>query len=389
VSTASLHERLRGRLEALEAGALAPVLAAWHPGAESWSPTYARLRTGPGPWAVLAFASPGRTQAVRVDLDEAAAGDTLADVVRAGPLGVARLSWAADDPALPGLAAVLAALDAPALVRYRPGQRCTVSGAAPDGGVFVKVAGDAEHLHRDAVGLWAAAHAGELGFAVARPRGWDPATSAFWQDVVAGVPAYPTLLSADGPGLARRMGAALARLAGSTVAPTARTAVEDQSARTGRTAAGVVARVPSLAGRMEAVLAGFDAWHARLRPQALVPVHGAPHAHQWLLTPDDGLGLIDFDRCALGAPELDAATLLAELDSERGLAAPVADFRTALAAGYRDGGVRLDDDLVALYLAHKRLARVRRLCWSTKPDGDRRAAAQLGLVEADLRAAAG
>ena len=41
-----------------------------------------------------------------------------------------------------------------------------------------------------------------------------------------------------------------------------------------------------------------------------MPVHGAPHQHQWLA---DGqrLGLIDFDRFALGDPELDLAVTLA------------------------------------------------------------------------------
>ena len=86
-----------------------------------------------------------------------------------------------DDPRLPGLPAVMAGPGRRTVVRYRPGRRCTIRVEDGSATRFVKVLkarADGARMHRDAVALAAAATAGRLGFAVAAPDPFDPATCA-------------------------------------------------------------------------------------------------------------------------------------------------------------------------------------------------------------------
>lgn len=183
--------------------------------------------------------------------------------------------------------------------------------------------------------------------------------------------------------VAGRLTAALAGLAIAPVRPGRIEGPPEQLARSRRAARRAVAAVPQLRGPLAAVLADLDRAHGALRPRPGVPVHGAPHMHQWL---DDGgrLGLIDFDRFALGEPELDLATFLAELDGDGARLVPMADIEAAAVAGFEDNGVPLDPARLALYRAHKRLAKVTRTACSLRPDGDERAARYLGSVETAL-----
>ena len=75
--------------------------------------------------------------------------------------------------------------------------------------------------------------------------------------------------------------------------------------------------------------AGPAAARGSAEPGPPRPIHGAPHPPQWLVD-GDALGLIDFDRLALGDPEADVAAFMeaaaAEDDGE-----PVA---AAFARGY-------------------------------------------------------
>jgi thiamine kinase-like enzyme len=130
-------------------------------------------------------------------------------------------------------------------------------------------------------------------------------------------------------------------------------------------------------------MTALRARHVELVARPLVPVHGAPHGHQWL-NDDSRLGLIDFDRFARGEPELDVATFLAELDGDSALSLPVNALEEGLREGYRDGGVELDVARLDLYRTHKRLAKVTRTAWSLRPDGDSRAERHLRRVSAVL-----
>jgi aminoglycoside phosphotransferase (APT) family kinase protein len=109
-------------------------------------------------------------------------------------------------------------------------------------------------------------------------------------------------------------------------------------------------------------------------------VHGSPHMHQWLV---DGvrLGLIDFDRFALGEPEFDLATFLAELDTERRLQTPVAAIEAALIQGFESAGIGIDAKRIGLYRVYKHIAILKRRARAVRPDAAARAERHLRAVE--------
>jgi aminoglycoside phosphotransferase (APT) family kinase protein len=135
-------------------------------------------------------------------------------------------------------------------------------------------------------------------------------------------------------------------------------------------------RVPSLASMAASLLEALSACHARLGARELRPIHGDPHAEQWL---DDGehLGLLDFEAVAWGDPELDAAVLLAELDFEDDLQLPVHQLEDAYLDGAEASGLILDRQLLLAYRGHKRLAKALRSARAVRADGDERAEAHL------------
>jgi Ser/Thr protein kinase RdoA (MazF antagonist) len=143
--------------------------------------------------------------------------------------------------------------------------------------------------------------------------------------------------------------------------------------------------LPELADDLGRILETFATRHASLSADRLVPVHGAPHMHQWLLDSDgDRLGLIDFDRFAHGEVELDIATLLVELDYEELLSETPEAIERAVIAGFEDCGVVIDRARLRLYSAHKRMSKVTREAWALRTDGERRARRHLSRIIEDL-----
>ena len=106
-------------------------------------------------------------------------------------------------------------------------------------------------------------------------------------------------------------------------------------------------------------------------------IHGAPHAHQWLDNGDQ-LGLVDFDGFALGDPELDVATFMAEIDFEDGEKAPIAAINQRFLAGYAAVAGPLDEQLLHAYRAHKRLSKALRNAYAIRNDNDMRVERALG-----------
>jgi aminoglycoside phosphotransferase (APT) family kinase protein len=290
-----------------------------------------------------------------------------------------------DDPNLPGLRCLADDPATAALLRYRPRRRCTLRISDDSGTHVVKVLADdrGEQFHRDAVELWGAAQRGELDFVVAEPFRWDSDTQSVWQGIVPGAPVAAALLASGGASMARRMGAALGTLARSDVRPSITATSDDQLRRTQRAVANAIRRVPALAGDLQEMLVMFATRHAALSPDRLVPVHGAPHMHQWLLD-DDRLGLIDFDRFAMGEIELDIATLLTELDYEEDLSDAPAVIEHAVVDGFRSAGVDVDQSRLQLYRAHKRMSKVTREAWALRTNGERRARRHLPRIVEDL-----
>jgi aminoglycoside phosphotransferase (APT) family kinase protein len=108
-------------------------------------------------------------------------------------------------------------------------------------------------------------------------------------------------------------------------------------------------------------------------------VHGALHVSQWL-EHGDRLALLDYDSLALGDPELDAATFLADLDVENRERVPVDRLGTTFLAGYEETAGPLDSRLLAAYRAHRRLEKALRVARALRPDGDRKAERRLRLA---------
>ncbi len=257
----------------------------------------------------------------------------------------------AADPALPGLAAELAA--GGRLIRYHPGRRCTVARAGEYGKVL---AGDAgPRLLEMQRSIWAAR--AEFGFAVAEPRRYDARTRTLWLAAVAGE------ANKRGQTPIVRLGAALAALHRSRLRPQARF---DPTPRTRERARELARRVPGLREDVDARLARIAALHARARPVVPVPIHGAPHLPQWLLD-GDRLGLVDFDGLALGAPEWDVAVL--EVDLGEALPYPGT----------------LDPHRLQAFREEQRIARALRAAGDLRLDGDRRAARRLSDDGATVR----
>lgn len=348
------------------------------PSARPWRREYARYHPGQDPWAVCLYEG-ANDCLLRL---EALAGPQRANLTHSA-LGPVLITEFPDDPALPGLADVMAMLERPRVVRYRPGHRCTLRGYATGGERFVKVIPGGERIYADALQLWKAFQSGEFSMTVAEPYGWHEPTQSFWQGVVHGGPALVEVLGPKAEAFVRRLGVSLGELASCKLQPSLSSAPAEHLQRTTRALSRATLAMPLLERRIEQVRIEFERRHAALPHRALVPVHGAPHVHQWLVQ-GTRLGLLDFDRFALGEPEYDLATFLAELDTERGLQRPVQAIEAALFEGFESKGARIDRGRAALYRAHKRVAKVARTAWALRADARQRAEHHLQTVEVML-----
>lgn len=380
----SVHQEFRSRLNLL-AGDAAPQLAiaavagrqAWASANWAWQRVYGRFQPDRSPYAALLYEANGpRQDLCRVevfqakDRDRAGAEPALVDPV----LGTICVTRFPSDAALPALAPMLAELPGAKIVRYRSGKRCVIRVAENGRTRFAKLFSDERgaYVHRAGVTLWQAAREHRLGFKVAQPLGWDSQARTLWQEEIAGAPIMEQLKSSAAIPLAHRLGGAAATLTNLPIVPEEIFGGAAQLERSQRYASLLRRWVPALAPALDRLLAELAEIHAVVGARELRPIHGAPHAHQWL---DDGvdLGLVDFDRMALGDPELDAATFLAEMDSEGQLQVPMARLAESFVSSYRAAAGPLDERLLKAYRAHKRLAKVVRTARALRPDGDARA----------------
>ena len=352
----------------------------------SWRRIYGKLQPQRSPWALLVFrADSGDTVGVRLlEPDDDTAITARGGPVPVGDLGVAEIMPCTQDPALPGLGSVLEALEGPRVVRYHPGSRCTVHGGLGPGGRYVKVFARETDDQRDARERWTASTSGALTFAVAEPQGWDQRSRSSWYGVVPGDPLEPRLFGPQSLSLARQVGVSLGELAVAPLSPTHTDDAAHQLRRTERALARGAAAAPALTSGLKRGLAVLTRLHDRLGPRPLVPVHGAAHPGQWLVDETGRLGLVDFDRFAWGDPEFDLASFLVEREA-LAKGRPGEEFQAAVVVGFREVAGRIDEERLALYLAHRRLARVARIGAGLRPDGEERAARALEKVEALLR----
>jgi hypothetical protein len=349
-----------------------------------WRRVHGKLRPQRSPWAVLVYEGVGGpTVQVRLLEDNDARAGGPGGALRVGNLGPVEIVSCAADSALPGLPAVLAALDNPRVVRYHPGSRCTVHGGAGSAARYVKVRADVMDDQQEGRARWAASVSGALSFAVAEPHGWDERSRSSWYGVVPGGPVHPRLFGPQGPQLAHQVGASLGQLALAPLRPTRRDDAMSQLVRTKRGLARAAAATPVLAAGLRRASDSLTRAHDRLGARPLVPVHGAADLEQWLVDDTGGLGLVDFDRFAWGEPEFDLATFVVAL---RGASPgpPTGELETAVIDGFRAVAGELDAQRFALYVLHKRLAKVARTACALRPDAEERAAPLLEELQLPL-----
>jgi hypothetical protein len=394
----SSHERYRDVLTALADDArLLPLVCeagarfgSWT-AERIWRRTHGRFLPDRHVLATIVFASDEPCQEVcRLDVVERSARgcgstDRVCDIET--DLGCVRVMRFPFDPEFPGLAAIASPGDT--VVRYHPGKRCTFRTVIGGRTVFGKVytSNSGARVYSDLASLQRARAKGELKVAIAEPLSWDHKTRTLWQTAITGRPAADELCGANGDRLAWRMGAAAASLSCTTAVP--QDVFDDRAAmaRSRRHAADLVARVPDVAGIVTATLERLDATHARFPTRERRCIHGSMHPNQWL---DAGteLGLIDFDRCGRGDPEMDAGVVLADLEALRAPAVPPAELAAAFLDGYRDAGAALRAPLVQAYRAHQLLAKALHAARAVRPDGDQQAAKVAARAEEMSREAA-
>jgi len=346
----------------------------WWASGRQWRRTFGRRFLDESRYCAMLFEAVGAPQELCLveafdELRYESAGKFVSHAI-GRQIGALRLSRFPCDPGLPTLARLLSGLDDVRVLRYRPGKRCTLSTGEDSGRRFGKVFADDRGalIHRGSEQLWDASVSGSLGFDVARPLGWDPELRTLWQGVVPGQSITATLRSDAAAAVAFRMGVACASLAVSGLEPPESFDGNDQCERTSRYAAELARWLPGRRDELNAAVECLRERHSAYGGKPALPIHGAPHAHQWL---DSGsrLGLVDFDRFCTGDPELDVATFVAETDFEDTGLVPVERINEQFVSGYESVYGPLDWPLVQLYRTHKYLAKALKAARSVSPRG--------------------
>ena len=292
------------------------------------------------------------------------------------------------DPVLTSLPGILARYPDSRVVRYRPLKRCTLTArhASRDETVFVKVFADqrGKNIFNDSRLLWNARQQRRLGFDVAEAIDWDAASQAVVLGMVKGESLTRQLFSSQGAGIAKRMGQACGSLPACGLTPALTFNRYTQYLRTQRYASELKQRLPILDRAIDRFLVTVSGYNQSLPKAPLRPIHGAPHAHQWLDS-GDRLGLIDFDRFCMGDPELDVATFVAEMDFEDPAQVPIDAINQAFMHQYEQQAGPLNLPLFQLYRAQKRLAKALKAARSVRQGAMDRATRHFHFAAACLQ----
>jgi hypothetical protein len=377
----SAHSRFRERLLALSTDdvplrAIAEVDAAAGVSRQSWVRTYARFDPHRDPFTTIVLMNGTYPQTIfRVDAYRARPAEGPGEAILPEPAaGWLRITRFPRDPQLPTLASVLAGPGRRTVVRYHPNKRCTILVEEPGRSLFAKVFSDArgQRIYASGQALWRAACEGELRFSVARPDRFDRPTRTLWESKVDGAPVRERLFSHRGADLAHRIGQAAGSLPRSGLRPCGVNDAKFQLARSVYDCNDLARRVPRLGPALSKLLGELRKVLAGAPGSSLHPIHGDLNPPQWL-EGRQGLGLVDFDKLALGNPELDAGTFLGEVDFQNRKRVPVDEINSAFLAGYENETGTLDRTLLRAYRAQKRLAMAAKVARAVRPDGDRKA----------------
>lgn len=282
-----------------------------------------------------------------------------------------------DDKALPTLRDLLRQEPDMDVVRYRPGRRCTLQTA--DKQRYAKVFADQKGatIHSQSIALWQAGEAGALQFEVAQPLRWDTATCTLWQHTIRGQAVKPELFDSRAAQTATQMGGACASITQASLRPDEVFDYSVQARRTDRYLKTLALQLPDRKPQLERLQQGLHKAAQSTQPAELRPIHGAPHMHQWLRTSNEGIGLVDFDRFAMGEPELDVATFIAEMDYENETEVPVATINRNFVRAYEQVAGPLRPERVQLYRAHKHIAKAVKAATALRADNELRAIKRL------------
>jgi hypothetical protein len=292
-------------------------------------------------------------------------------------VGRLRLTRFPEDSSLPNLAKVLNEGTHARVVQYIPHHRCTIQFRQIKGGGpgFAKVFDSdvGRRIHGDGVALWNLAAQGELGFLVPRPGRWDEQNLTLWQGTVEGKPIrISQLFDAKGPDLAYKMGRAIATFHQSNMTPSIIFDKETVLQQAKRHGTELLDREPQLRGEVKPLLGELQQAHDRATHKKSVPLHTDLHPEQWL-EHETGLGLVDFDRIALGDPEYDVASFLTELEFKDKGRGRISKATKAFWNGYESIAPPLYPPLLNTYRAHKWLAKALRAIGKIQVDGAFRA----------------
>lgn len=363
----------------------------WWSSGHTWRRTYGRYDPGEVCYCTLLFETQDGFQhlcVVEVFEEKPSCHSGSQAVIPHSLLGWLRLNRFPVDPKLQTLPDLIQGSEVIEVLRYRPGRRCTVAVAeeGDDRVLFAKVFADdrGRVIHENGKCLWRAANRGELKFDVAEPIEWDTATRSVWQGQVEGQSIVTDLLEPRGADLAGRMGKACASLSISSLRPWAVFGKAQQLQRTLRYANELKKRAPALRREVCEIVRALQDSYQDLPERPLVPIHGAPHAHQWLSS-GERLGLVDFDRFSMGDAELDVATFIAEMDFEDREFVPVEEICAEFVRGYESVYGTLDRALIQNYRSQKRLAKALKAARAVKLDSAAKASRNLRMAAECLR----
>ena len=352
----------------------------WWKTERSWGRKFSRFNPGETPFVWVMFETRDKPQEIcllEFLEDTSVVMDGPGFVVKELTETWCRIVRFPADPKLPSLPSVLGdPIGEPTVIRYRPGKRCTIRFDAypPESSCFAKVFPDqcGEQIHKESIQLWEASINYDVKFSTASPLRWDADRQTIWQGMVKGDPILPQLCDQGAIEMVSRVASAIASITRSNLSPGIIFNGQAQMSRTEGYVKKLNRRVPSLSSQVGELVDALSRTHQSCETNLLFPIHGAPHAHQWL---DDGqrLGLVDFDRFALGDRELDVATFLTELEWEGKVQPKMHQIKETFLSTYESAAGSLNPLLLWAYRAHKYLARAYKATHGVRPDGVERA----------------
>ena len=256
-----------------------------------------------------------------------------------------------EDPALRSLQKIIPRYHSVNVLRYRPGKRATLAGFEKSGqAVIIKC------LARGALPTFRQLQAvyrqrSSLSFRVSRPLALYVDDQVLIQTRLAGEPLRWSHKT-ENARQASRMAEAIISMHKSPVMIEHKFDVSDQQMRSARCAALILERLPSESALVNSLMNQLQRIQQSIAREnhPLVPIHGSLHSHQWLIH-GDTLALVDFDRAAMGHPELDFATFLTEWDYEDD------DVGMPIKQAFMQAVTHADDMVLAYYRSHKHLAK--------------------------------